>query len=234
MAYAPFTRPIAAEASFSLASIQNGSTDRDWSQMFSEDGERGYEVILPTVRRSDVEERASDLWDDYPKEKALYDVDGDAVVSDEDLRDAFWQADGGDEWRDSFEPMMNFGWAVDLRYESSDALTAIANRFHEWGLACTLIEVGTERENLSYEIALTGGGMNLTDHIAAAYIACGQVPPIRILDSLTGSFPSSLVPRLPMDEVIDRAVSWLEHRAESFKSVKVRCQELTAGKEAGA
>ncbi|USN15882.1 hypothetical protein PAPPERLAPAPP_01400 [Brevundimonas phage vB_BpoS-Papperlapapp] len=219
----PFPRPIAADATFSLASITNDSIERDWSEFYNADtGESGWQAVLPVVSRSAVDQYAADLWEDYPKEKALYDVDGDAPVTDEDLREAFWQADGGDEWRASFDPMMNFGWPVDLRFEDSDALKEIAARFDAWGLACSLIEVGTNADDVTYEIALTGGGMNLTDHLAAAYIACGHVPPIKLLDNLSGSFPSGLVHRLPMVEVIERAADWLRHKADRMDELAVK------------
>ena len=224
-----FVLPVAA-ASLSLASITNDSVERDWRDLYDSDsGEPGWRAVLPVVRRSDIEERASDLWADFPKEKALYDVDGDAQVEDEDLREEFWQSDAGDEWRDSFDPMMNFGWPVDLCYTSSDELTAIAGRFEEWGLACTLIEIGTDADDVTYEIALTGGGMNLSDHLAAAYIACGHVPPIRLLDNLSGSFPSSLVPRLPMPEVIERAADWLRAKADRMDALSARIEKGEAG-----
>ncbi len=225
-----FARPIAATDTFSLASITNDSTNRDWSQMYSEDSGPTWQAVLPVVRRSDIDDRAADLWADFPKEKALYDVDGDAPVSDEDLREEFWQSDAGDEWRNSFDPMMNFGWPGDLRYTDSDELKAIAGRFEEWGLACSLIEVSPgDDEEETYEIALTGGGMNLADHLAAAYIACGQVPPIRLLDNLSGSFPSSLVKRLPMVEVIERAADWLRAKASRMDELAKRVQEEGAG-----
>lgn len=228
MARTPFARPIAADDSFSLASITNGSQRRDWSEMFNpETGERGFEVVLPQPRRSDVDERASDLWDDYPKEKALYDVDGDAPITDEGLREAFEQSDGGDEWRDSFEPMMNFGWAIDLRHTTSDELRAIADRMTEMAPSCTLIEIGTDPDDLTYEIALTGGGMDLSDHIAGAYIAAGQVPPLDLLRNLSGCFPSYLAPRLPMDEVIGRAAEWLKRVQGEMETLQTRCLELT-------
>ena len=222
-----FVLPVPV-ASLSLASITNDAVERDWRDLYDSDsGEPGWQAILPVVRRSDIEDRASDLWADFPKEKALYDVDGDAQVEDEDLREEFWQSDAGDEWRDSFDPMMNFGWPVELRYVDSDELKAIAGRFEEWNLACTLIEIsGGDDGEETYEIALTGGGMNLSDHIAAAYIACGHVPPIRLLDNLSGSFPSSLIPHLPMPEVIERAADWLRSKAD-------RMDELSARIEAG-
>ena len=231
-----FALPVAA-ASLSLASITNDATERDWRALYDTDsGEPGWQAILPTVRREDVERYAADLWADFPEEKALYDVDGDAQVEDEDLREEFGQSDGGDEWRDSFDPVMNFGWAVDLRYTDSDELKAIAGRFEAWGLACSLIEIsGGDYGEETYEIALTGGGMNLSDHLAAAYIACGHVPPIRLLDNLSGSFPSSLVPRLPMPEVIERAADWLRAKADRMDELSARIEaDRIKQEEAGA
>ncbi|UTC28655.1 hypothetical protein MARCHEWKA_01420 [Brevundimonas phage vB_BpoS-Marchewka] len=220
----PFPRPIAADAAFSLASITNDSMERDWSEFYNADtGEPGFQSVLPAITLGVIDERAADLWDDFPKARALFEVDGAAVLADEELEDAFRQTEGYDEWRDSFDPMMNYGWPVDLKYVDSEGIAAIAARFDAWGLACTLIEIDNGRhDEPDYEIALTGGGMNLTDHLAAAYIACGHVPPITLLDNLSGSFPSGLVHRLPMVEVIERAADWLRHKADRMDELAVK------------
>ena len=232
MAYAPFARPIAADDSFSLASITEGSVTCDWRELLGEDAE-GWQVILPAFLRSDIEERAPDLWADYPKEKALYDVDGDAEVSDEDLRDAFRDSDGYDDWRNSFEPMMNYYWTIDLQYRTTAEIQAYADRMGAWGISCSLVEIGEHADDLIYGIAFTGGGMNLMDHLCAAYIACGQVPPIQALDNLTGSFPSYLVPRLPMDEITARATDWLQSRINGMERLRAACHRLKVEGEAG-
>lgn len=219
----PFTITAAA---LGLASILNQSNDRDWSEMHdSRTGEPGWQAVLPTLPLSEVDDRASDLWEDFPEEKARFDADPDARVDDSsDLFDAFWQSDGADEWRDSFDPMMNYGWPVYLGYEPD--VRAIATKIDQMGIACSLIEIsGGAYGETTYEIALTGGGMNLADHLFAAYLACEQVPPIALLENMGGCLPSSLLPGLPVSGVYSRARSYLEAKAKDMTRVEGRILE---------
>jgi hypothetical protein len=213
-------------AALGLASISYDSIDRDWSEMHNPStGEPGWQAVLPSLPLSEVDDRARDLWEDFPEEKARFDADPTARVDDDsDLFDAFWQSDGADEWRDSFDPMMNYGWPVYLGYQPD--LKAIATRIDQMGIACSLIEIsGGEFGEETYEIALTGGGMNLGDHLFAAYLACGQVPPLALLENLGGCLPSSLLPALPVAPIMERARSWLRSQAANLERVETNILE---------
>src|SRR5690606_5658935 len=54
--------------------------------------------------------------------------------------------------------------------------------FRREGIACTVVAGDVNGSQVS-GIALTGGGMDLSDHIAAAYVICGQVPPVQVIES---------------------------------------------------
>lgn len=70
---------------------------------------------------------------------------------------------------DSYEPMMSFFWPIKLRNAGpADADLLI-------GLPVTLVRIAD-----GYGIALTGGGMDLSWEIAAAYVRLGQLPPVEI------------------------------------------------------
>ena len=188
-----------------LASFFYTSRDRDWSDFYSEaTGEPGYQTVLPAVTLADVDQRAADLFEDFPEEAARLKTDPGAEASEE-LADAFLQSDGYDEFRDSFDPMMNFGWPVFMGMDV-DPREAAA-RMREFAPSCVLIELQDQEIDVSdsYEIALTGGGMNLADHLFAAYLCCGQVPPLKLLEDLSGCLPSYILPRLPVVEVYERA-----------------------------
>lgn len=87
---------------------------------------------------------------------------------------------GSFEYRDSFVPMMNSLWPVDLAYRR--CASEAAALMNEYAGATSLVTIGDD-----YYIAMTGGGMNLSWHIAAAYVCCGSIPPLNILESLKGS-----------------------------------------------
>ncbi len=84
------------------------------------------------------------------------------------------------EYRDSFVPMMNYLWPVDLAYGRSASQAADLMNKHAG--ATSLVMIGDE----TY-IAMTGGGFDMSWHLAAAYVCCGCIPPTRILQNLKGS-----------------------------------------------
>lgn len=88
--------------------------------------------------------------------------------------------DGAYEYRDSFDPMMNSLWPVDLAYGRGEAEAARLINLHAGSTVLVTIDDETY-------IAMTSGGMDLSWHIAAAYVCCGCVPPVRILENLERS-----------------------------------------------
>ena len=92
-----------------------------------------------------------------------------------------WQdCDGERDYCDGFFPMMNALWPVDLAYGRSEQEAADLMNRH--GGATSLITIDGD-----HYIAMTGGGMDLSWHIAAAYVCCGAVPPLYILQNLSRS-----------------------------------------------
>jgi hypothetical protein len=90
------------------------------------------------------------------------------------------------EWKDTNQPMMMFIWPVD--HVSNPK--ALANLIEEEGLAVVYVD-GTARLDLAdggtaeiehQGFMLTGGGMNLSDHLAMAYILAEYIPPDAILE----------------------------------------------------
>lgn len=213
--------PISAPRfGFSLQWIDATARQVDWSE-FRED--EGYMPILPRPTRGDVCEHAGDLarelWGDISSADWR-------IPLDDDEADAFEADDGWHEWRDGFEPMMNYAWPVSLAYDGPDPETA-ATLIEAHGGACVLIEFneeararlfGEDTDAPEYAIALTGGGMDLSDHIAAAYLACGCVPPSRILSGLSGVIDPGKAARLPLREAYERAADHLEFRAQRMRT----------------
>jgi hypothetical protein len=172
----------------------------DWSDLY-QDGDE-YDVALPKPTYGDVRERAPDLLNDWEEERCHAEgrplseferFNDEAQLSDEHA-ESFWNTDAFHEWADSFQPMMNYAWPVSLAYggPSLEEAVELVNRYAG---ACTLVSFseghnpfGPEfaSDTPEYGIALTGGGMDLSDHIAVAYLCCGCVPPERILSGLDG------------------------------------------------
>lgn len=162
----------------SLANIDARAVDIDWNDERRHDRD-GFEIVLPDPTYGD--------W-------AEYEAAPDAVQAlarrhpgrrlSEKLRQQFEQTEEYDEWRDGFEPMMNYVWPVMLPY-GADA-REVAAKIAAYAPATTLVEFGDGSAFCpeEYGIALTGGGMDLSDQLAAAYLCAGAVPPVSILHGL--------------------------------------------------
>ena len=90
----------------------------------------------------------------------------------------FKESDAYEEWARGFLPAMAVLWPCAMTVTPAKA----AEAFRREGLACTPVKGQVHGIEVS-GIALTGGGMDLSDHIAAAYCLCGQVPPVTVLES---------------------------------------------------
>lgn len=177
---------IRPQHGYSLANLTKESRDVDsfgvegFSELY---GDR-MEIIVPEPSKSDREQY------DLPRRG---DWDGSR---------------GADEYRDSFVPMMNSLWPVELAYGRGEQETADLINRHAG--ATTLIRIDDD-----YYIGMTGGGMDLSWHIAAAYVCCGCVPPLYILESLKGS-------PFRVGEAINRAVLSAARRGVKHLSDKAK------------
>lgn len=166
-----------------FGSLDAQSLSIDWQAAFGEDLD-GCEVILPAVTLGVIAEHAADLLSPAQAAAAKRTPDKPAPQS---LALAFQQEDAHSEWRDSFHPMMNYVYPVlifdgRLRPSAQD----VANRLELFAPACSLVYFGEHSDHCSetYGFALTGGGMDLSDQIAAAYLCADQVPPTWVLQRL--------------------------------------------------
>lgn len=125
---------------------------------------QNWRTFLPAEKIAEIEEALAEAKDEH---------DTDAL---EEAKEAFEHSDGWYEWKDGFEPVMNGYWPVTLAYRL-DAETAAA-RIDQYGGSTALVWI--ESAN-THAIILTGGGMDLSWDICAAYICCGCVPPARLL-----------------------------------------------------
>jgi hypothetical protein len=77
---------------------------------------------------------------------------------------------------------MNAAWPVELAYGVSE--DEAANLMNRYSGATTLVAVSDEDGEESYFIGMSGGGMDLSWDLCAAFICCGCIPPITILQGL--------------------------------------------------
>lgn len=145
-------------------------------------------VIYPNPRLSDLEQ--------YGMDPSSLRAQGEDVPEDDEEAlefaiDAFREEDQYYEWKDTHMPMMMFIWPVDYVSNQMD----LAQRIAEEDLAVVYVDGSDTSIRLSEDsrydtldmdlkgFMLTGGGMNLADHLAMAYILADYIPPIGLLES---------------------------------------------------
>lgn len=182
------TKTLQNAKALGFGSLDAQSVPIDWQDAFGErQGLEGCEVILPTLTLGDVAERAPDLLTAAQARAAAKTPDKPAP---ETLAEAFNDSDARYEWQDSFHPMMNYVYPVFIfDSDGSPSAQLIADRLEQFAPACSLIHFGEHSDFCpeTYGFALTGGGMDLSDHIAAAYLCADQVPPTWILQRLANA-----------------------------------------------
>lgn len=129
-------------------------------------------VVVPEVSLADLEEFSfspADLRDEG------HDVPEDEEEAFAYARSKFEESDEFDDWKQGFTPLMSVLWPCSI-----PSIEQAAAAFRRENLACTVV-AGDVHGYQTSGIALTGGGMDLSDHIAAAYVLCGQTPPVSVI-----------------------------------------------------
>lgn len=188
---------------------------RTLPEQWSADGSvQVYETVVPKATPSDIDEHDEAFLAGWLESQEVTREDLDASPElRADLAEAFSRSDNYDEWRDSFQPMMDSFWPVlDLNLDSE----AAADLMHEFAPCCTLIEfINPDSEDETFALALSGGGMDLSDNVFAAYACCGHVPPLRILEAVRGVMSGRVASRLPIAAIYDGAVAQLRWKVDS-------------------
>lgn len=202
-------------------SLANVDTDSITVEEFDYES---FEVILPAVTLAILKTH------DYDHEviaEETTQAEWDAL--DEDERDRYVREFQGtlgyDQWRDGFNPIMLYYWPVALPHGANTGV--IVDLFERLSIACSLLEIHDDtalRETVGegYAIVLTGGGMNLCDHLVAAYLACGNVPPTRLLTGLTGVISERMLARIEprLKQAFASAEGWMQNELSRIKRNK--------------
>lgn len=128
------------------------------------------------------------------------------------------------EWEEAFQPMMNALWPCEPRYgmTDEDAATAI----DRYAGSTVLVTLNSEVHNGLQGIAMTGGGMDMSWDLCAAYICCGCIPPVRLLSSVPHFAGQRMAPmKQAVLECMDLAADWLEARAQRMRSYRAETEK---------
>lgn len=115
------------------------------------------------------------------------------------------------DWQDSMSPMMNFYWPVDV----SDVEGAAMAIYNHAGNTSLIYLNDLDK----YAIVLTGGGMDLSWDIAAAYVCCGDVPPAELLRNLSSYCTVS-------DDMRKKVIEAAHDAAERLDIISQRLKEM--------
>lgn len=212
-------------ADLGLANVLDSSINIDWSEAYGDDCE-GWRVVLPTLTLGDIAEHAEDMLTAGQKRTAEAKP---WTPAPRDLADRFQQERAGDEWQQAFEPMMNYVWPVMIPTYNGTSAQDVADRIAEYAPTCSLIEFGEHSPHCSeeYGIALSGGGMNLADQLAAAYLCAYQVPPVGLLTQLSGVIDGWKLEQIgaPLKAAYAKAADFLRSRADRIAEEGARLFE---------
>lgn len=168
-------------ADLGYASVDAQSREIDWTEACGEDFE-GWRVIYPSLTFGDLAEHAEDLL--TPAQARVADR-SPYKPAPQKLIEQFEETRAGYEWRDAFQPMMNFVWPAFIPYGMSSQ--DVADRLAQFAPTVSLVTFDDDSHcGEDYGYALSGGGMNLSDQLAAAYLCAHQIPPLSLLEALPG------------------------------------------------
>lgn len=89
---------------------------------------------------------------------------------------AFKETVNYSEWKHIFEPELPVFWPCVPMKDNQ----ATANAIYEAGLNCVLISGNIDDVTNISGFALTAGGSDFSDHLAAAYLCSGNIPPVTV------------------------------------------------------
>lgn len=183
----------------------------------------------------DIDWSSPDFEENHFYEAVECDACGAAVVISDgggDCRHREWDSEAEhkgepcDGWLPSADgPMMNYWYPVKLRTSVEDAARAISH------LPLCIVEVNGETG-----LALTGGGMNLSWEVCAAFLALGFLPPTHFagLPEMGGRGASASDRRLirACEESFRVSMSWAQSGISRLKELRRTMRERAAARKA--
>lgn len=125
----------------------------------------------------------------------------------------FLEASASAKWKSQFEPTLPVFWPCKFTIDVKDA----ANAMYEAGLFCVLVTGQVDDITEVKGFALTAGGANLSDHLSAAYMCCGQLPPVLVAERAVEINAPKMEAELR--EAVDGIVSHLQHSISKLGDV---------------
>jgi len=167
-------------------------------------------TVIPKVTLSDLDEH-----DFTPDDLVNQGID---VPDDEDdafdfAVEQFRYSDAYYEWEGKLRPNGENYWLWHCEPQIGDQ--ELADRIHEMGLNCCYVN-GDHMGRTYQGFILTGGGMDLSDELAMAYISAGCVPPRELLSRAVASTRDDDWREAFLDAMA-RAASFMEGEVESYR-----------------
>lgn len=217
----------------------------DWRELYGENCD-GWRIVLPPVTRGVLEEYGAEdfyleiapaefnaekwmeanLPEDFESEDerqaALREAREEFEEDDESALaqaiERFERTDSFYDWQQRFEPAMNFYWPVNLAYGVSEEDAAALIDRHAGATSLVYIESFD-----THAIVLTGGGMDLSWDICAAYVCCGCVPPMELLEGLPEFKQHGTdMLRFILETCVPKAAEFVEGRAARMREHAAR------------
>lgn len=170
----------------------------------------GYEedmIVIPDITKDVLEQYDAmpEIGEEDDEEEAL-----------EDAKEQFEYSNSYYEWKDSFTPMMTTLWPCEPFTEDKE----VANRLEELGVAVCYVN-GTSGDSSFQGFMMTGGGMDLSDHLAMAYLAADCMPPQPLLErAIRNTHNDSW--REALIDALSQARDYLVREAESYNETITR------------
>lgn len=203
-------------------SLWSGSVDMDWQAMldaYHNGTGTEPEMAIPYPTESVLNEYWPE-FDQWEKDNPASDFE-DAEDRLNAAIEAFEQSGFYAEWTDTFFPVMNYAYPVKLRY--GDDSRDVATRIDALAGCVSLADIDGQ-----HYFALTGGGMDLSWNICAAFIAAGLMPPVKYLRDLPGYASSGKYRSNLTDPVAALVVACLPVAADCLEIAAKKLRESVA------
>lgn len=154
------------------------------------------------------------------------DIDENDPEAVEDEIQAFKDSDAYYEWSEQYSQQMTSVWPVRVFNKS---LEDIANVMDQLSIAAAIAEVPDHLEDTVSDynalIVMTGGGLDLSNDIAQAYLVCGQVPPTVLMEGMGTAVMDRFFNddmKALMGQAMRKAADHHKYRAERLEEIADR------------
>ena len=169
-------------------------------------------IVYPEVTMEVLEQ-----YDAAPQPDEDLDEDADDLF--EVAKERFEDSDAFYEWKDGFVPVSMYLHPCDPFCGDQE----LANRLNDLGVAVTYVN-GSGSGSSYQGFMLTGGGMDLSDHLAMAYVSADCMPPQHLLQRAVTNTHNDAWREILLDALED-AKAYLVREIESYDETIAKYRE---------